>query len=285
MTPGPGSLAQAVAEVARLAGHAAVRHFRGRVAVETKADGSPVTVADREAERVAREWIEARFPADGILGEEFGAVRADARRRWLLDPVDGTASFIRGVPLWGTLVAVAEGDAVLAGAAYFPPVDELVVAGLGEGCWWNGARCSVSSVSSLTDATVLTTGLKFPEHPDRGDGWRRLASRAHRSRTWGDCFGYFLVATGRAEAMMDARLSPWDSAVLLPIIEEAGGVFTDWDGTRTPFGGSAVATNAALAAEVRAVLLESGESGVGSRTVTHSHPPAFGGHPPTPDSR
>ena len=261
MRQGPEALAQAAEEVARLAGRVAARHFRGRIAVESKPDGSPVTVADREAERAAREWIEARFPSDGILGEEFGAVRAEARRRWLLDPVDGTASFVRGVPLWGTLVAVAEGDEVWAGAAYFPPVDEIVVAGLGEGCWWNGARCSVSSVSKLAEATVLTTDEQFPHHPDRGEGWRRLAGRARVSRTWGDCFGYLLVATGRAEVMCDARLSPWDSAVLLPIIEEAGGVFTDWDGTRTAFGGSAVATNGALAEEVRAVL--AGGSGGG----------------------
>jgi histidinol-phosphatase len=258
VTSGPGTLAQAVEEVARLAGRAAVRYFRGRIAVETKADGSPVTIADREAERVAREWIEARFPSDGILGEEFGAVRSEARRRWLLDPVDGTASFIRGVPLWGTLVAVAEGDEVLAGAAYFPPVDEIVVAGLGEGCWWNGSRCAVSSVADLAEATVLTTDDQFRRQPERGEGWRRLAARARRSRTWGDCFGYFLVATGRAEVMVDATLSPWDSAVLLPIIEEAGGVFTDWSGTRTAFGGSAVATNRALAAEVRAILRGTG---------------------------
>src|SRR5687767_11783302 len=116
----------ASADVARLAGDVAMRHYRAGVTVETKADGSPVTIADRAAERLAREWIEERFPEDGILGEELGKSRPDARRSWILDPIDGTKSFIAGVPLWGTLVAVAEGEDILAGAAYFPAVGELV---------------------------------------------------------------------------------------------------------------------------------------------------------------
>lgn len=246
----------AVEEVARLAGDIAVSYFRGSLAVDIKGDGSPVTVADREAERAARGWIEAHFPADGIVGEEFGIVRGDARRRWLLDPVDGTKTFIRGVPLWGTLVAVAEGETILAGAAYFPVLGECVVASAGRGCWWNGSRCHVSPISKVAAATVLTTDERFRDRaPGRLEGWQRLAERAEVSRSWGDCYGYLLVATGRAEVMVDPKLSAWDSAVLLPIIEEAGGVFTDWAGERTAFGGSAIATNAALAAEARALLL------------------------------
>src|SRR5687767_13994071 len=118
----------AAAEVAQLAGDAAMRYYRTGIGVETKSDGSPVTAADRAAEQLARDWIEARFPGDGILGEELGATRPDARRRWILDPIDGTKSFVAGVPLWGTLVAVAEGEKILAGAAYFPAVGELVAA-------------------------------------------------------------------------------------------------------------------------------------------------------------
>lgn len=248
------SLLQAVAELARLAGDVAQRHFRTNVAVELKGDGSPVTAADRAAETAAREWIRARFPADGILGEEFGIERPDARRRWIMDPIDGTKSFVAGVPLWGTLVAVAEGDAVLAGAAYFPPVGELVAAAPGEGCWWNGARCRVSDVARLEDATVLTTDERFAGEPARGEGWRRLAGRARVARTWGDCFGYLLVATGRAEVMVDPEMSPWDSAALQPIVAEAGGVFTSWDGDASAFAGSVVATNARLADSARALL-------------------------------
>jgi len=214
-----------------------------------------VTIADRRAETAARDWIAARFPDDGIIGEEFGSTRPHARRRWLVDPIDGTKTFIRGVPLWGTLVAVAEGPRVLAGAAYYPAVNELVAAGRGHGCWWNDARCSVSAVSSLETATVLTTDDRFPDAPARRSAWASLASRALVARTWGDCYGYLLVATGRAEVMVDDIVSPWDAAAVEPIIMEAGGLFTDWGGTQTAFGKSAVATNLALASDVRAILV------------------------------
>jgi histidinol phosphatase-like enzyme (inositol monophosphatase family) len=250
----PASLMQAAAELARAAGDVALGFFRHTIDVETKVDGSPVTIADRDAERVAREWIDARFPEDGILGEEYGATRINARRRWILDPIDGTKSFVRGVPLWGTLVAVAEGDNVLAGAAYFPPVGELVCAAPGEGAWWNGSRCTVSAQASLGAATVLTTDDRFPERPHRRTAFATLAARAAVARSWGDCYGYLLVATGRAEAMVDDIVSPWDAAALEPIISEAGGVFTSWKGERTAFGGDAIATNAALAEEIRELL-------------------------------
>ena len=242
------------AELARLTGTVALRHYRTNLTVETKADGSPVTIADRAAETAARAWVQSRFPQDGVLGEELGEERPGAVRRWIIDPIDGTKSFVRGTPLWGSLVALCEGERVLAGAAYFPAVDELVAAAPGAGCWWNGSRCRVSSVGSLADATVLTTDERFPENPERAPGFRALARAASVSRTWGDCFGYLLVATGRAEVMCDGTMSVWDAAALQPIIEEAGGVFTDWRGTPTAFGGSAVATNRLLADEVRAVL-------------------------------
>ena len=175
-----------------------------------------------------------------------------------MDPIDGTKSFVHGVPLWGTLIAVAEGDTVLAGAAYFPPVGELLAAAPGEGCWWNERRCRVSTVATLDEATVLTTDERFRERPAHAAGWRRLAGAARLSRTWGDCFGYLLVATGRAEVMVDPVMSPWDSAALQPIITEAGGVFTDWHGAPSAFAGSVVATNAAVAAEARTLLAANG---------------------------
>jgi histidinol-phosphatase len=229
-------LFEAVSEVAELAGAEALKHFRGRLEVEAKADGSPVTRADRDAERVVRDWVERHFPEDGILGEEFGETRPGARRRWLVDPVDGTRAFVKGVPLWGTLVAVAEGERVLAG------------------CWWNGTRCEVSSVASLTEATVLATDVGFLRSPERGERWRALATRTANARTWGDCYGYLLVAIGRAELMADGQLSPWDAAALQVAVEEAGGVFTDWSGHATAFSDGAVATNAALATELRRAL-------------------------------
>jgi len=248
------AIMEAALEAARVAGETALRRWRAALEVETKADGSPVTAADREAERAARAWIEARFPDDGILGEEFGPTRPGAARRWLVDPVDGTKAFVRGVPLWGSMVAVAEGPRVLAGAIAFPAVGETLAAAPGAGCWWNGARCAVSGVDDLARAMVLVTDERCPGAPQRAAAWRALAARAGLARTWGDCYGYLLVATGRAEAMADPALAPWDAAALQPIVEEAGGVFTDWTGAATAFGGDAIATNRALAGVVRDAL-------------------------------
>ena len=263
MTRSPETLLQAVAELARLAGDAAHELFRRRdVEIEIKSDGSPVTIADRRAEAVAREWISRRFPQDGVLGEEMGLDRESARRRWIIDPIDGTKAFVRGVPLWGTLIAVTEANEVLAGAAYFPAMNELVAAAPGEGCWWNDARARVSSTSTLERATVLTTDDRFPDRADRRDRWVALSSRSGVARTWGDCYGYLLVATGRAEVMVDDIVSPWDAAAFAPIIAEAGGVLTDWSGAATAFGGDLIATNAELAGEVRRLLIGD-RSGVG----------------------
>ncbi|HSC58208.1 MAG TPA: inositol monophosphatase family protein, partial [Gemmatimonadales bacterium] len=223
---------EAAEAVARVAGEVALRHYHRGVTVETKDDGTPVSVADRQAEEAARAWLEKHCPADGILGEELGMTRPEARRRWILDPIDGTKTFVRRVPLWGTLVALAEGETVLAGAAFFPAVDELVVAAQGAGCLWNGKPARVSSVSKLSEAVLLTTDTRMgtPEQCRVLDG---LCGRAGFARTWGDCYGYLLVATGRAEAMADMIMAPWDAAALQPIIEEAGGAFTDWTGRRT----------------------------------------------------
>ena len=250
----PAEFLEAVADVARIAGDVALAHFNKGIAVEWKADGSPVTIADRQAEQAARDWIGRRYPTHGILGEEQGASGAGASHRWIVDPIDGTKTFVRGVPLWGTLVAIAIGEIVVAGAAYFPAVGEIVVAAPGAGCWWNGSRCEVSRVASLGQSTVLTTDERFAKTPQHQPGWRSLAAQSSVARSWGDCYGYLLVATGRAEAMVDGIVGPWDTAPLLPIITEAGGVFTDWSGRASAFGGSAIATNALLAGEVRRIL-------------------------------
>jgi len=254
MNESPASLADAVEHVARIAGEIALRSYKSSLVIEAKADGSPVTIADRNAEQAARAWIAKNHPDDGILGEELGVTRPDARRRWIVDPIDGTKTFVRGVPLWGTLVALCEGDEVLAGAAYFPAIGEMLSAARGGGCWWNGARSRVSPVASVREATVLTTDERFAGDGAHLAGWRNLDGNAAVSRSWGDCYGYLLVATGRAEVMVDGIVSPWDAAALMPIVEEAGGVFTDWKGTRTAFGGSAVATNQGVAVESRLLL-------------------------------
>lgn len=250
----PELMLDAAMEVARVVGKEALRYYGSRLAIETKPDGSAVTVADRAAENVGREWIDSWFPNDGFMGEELGSKRPDAVRRWIIDPIDGTSSFLKSVPLWGTLVAVAEGDKVLAGVAFFPALGDIIGAAQGTGAWWNGSRCFVSKIAQLSTATILATDDRFPGEASRGRAWQDLVARSSLARTWGDCYGHMLVATGRAEAMIDNRSSPWDVAPFMPIITEAGGIMTDWKGEPTAFGGDAVATNALLAAEIRTAL-------------------------------
>jgi histidinol-phosphatase len=219
--------------------------------VQLKPDGSPVTDADRDAERAVREWLAKHFPDDGVLGEEFGHTRPNASRFWTVDPIDGTRSYVMGIPLWGSLVAVCEGTRVLAGAAVFPALKTSLCAAPGVGCWHNGAPVRVSEIDTLANATVLLTDARALVAGPRAKGLAALAEEAAMVRTWGDCVGYLLVASGRAEVMVDTVMQPWDAAPLQPIIEEAGGVFTDWNGRATAFGDGVVATNWALANEVR----------------------------------
>jgi histidinol phosphatase-like enzyme (inositol monophosphatase family) len=259
MTNVASLLLEAVIEAARAAGQVALSHFRGDIDVDLKADGSPVTVADRRAEAAAREWIRTRFPHDEILGEEFGYTPGTGRR-WFIDPIDGTKTFVRGAPLWGSMIGVAEGDTVLAGAIYCAAVDELVAASLGEGCWLNGTRCRVSTVATLAEATILTTDASFRYHPEREPRWADLARHVAVARTWGDCYGYLMVASGRAEVMVDDKLNPWDAAALIPILREAGGEYTDWRGGIAVDGGDGIATNAALARTVRDRLTRQGRA-------------------------
>lgn len=245
---------QAASEAARITAAVALKYYRRDPEQRVKSDGTPVSVADMEAEKTAREWIEKRFPEDGIIGEEMPPVREGAPRRWIIDPIDGTYSFLRGVPFWGTIIAVAEGDSVIAGAVCCVAAGEEIAAAPGAGCWWNGGRCRVSSTSDLGVATLLTTDARFHRDAGRRARWTELQSSVGGMRTWGDCYGYLLVATGRADIMVDDSVSAWDAAALMPIITEAGGVLTDWKGNLTPFGGDAVATNGKLSAAVLAVL-------------------------------
>ena len=253
-----GIYMDAVADVARIAGDVAKGYYGRSPEIHTKSDGSPVSIADLAAEQAARSWIELRFPDDGIVGEELPPVRQDAARRWILDPIDGTYTFLQTVPLWGTLVAVAEGESVIAGAAYCPALDEIIVAARGEGCWWNGSRTHVSTIADLAEARLVTTDARFLRDAARHERWMRLQNGARTMRTWGDCYGYLLVATGRADIMVDDVVSDWDVAALMPIIAEAGGVFTDWQGNATAFGGDAIATNAKLGEIVREILAPAG---------------------------
>jgi histidinol-phosphatase len=254
-------------EAAWIGGRTTLRWFQATVAVEAKADGSPVTLADREAEAAIRGALRDRFPHDGLLGEEAGEEPGRSGRRWIIDPIDGTRSFVRGVPLYGVMVGLEADGLPVVGVLHFPALNETVAAAAGLGCHWNGRRCRVSSVDRLDAALVVTSGDARPgpttaRHPDldqRVHSLQQLGSRVGTFRTWGDCYGYALVATGRAEAMLDPMLSVWDAAAVRPVIEEAGGRFTDWGGAPSHESGHAVGTNALLADRIRQELAGAGE--------------------------
>ena len=250
----PRDLMEVALALAEEAGAITLKYFRGDFEVETKADASVVTVADRETETFLREAIAKRFPGDGILGEEFGEVRPDARRRWIVDPIDGTFSFVHGVPLYGVLIGIEQGGESVAGVIHMPALGETVAAARGEGCHSQGRRVSVSATAGLSAALWMSSEMNHEGFPRRAAAVRRLASAAGHGRTWGDCYGYLMVASGRADVMIDPVMSVWDCAALLPVIEEAGGRFTDWRGRRTIRGGNAVATNGLLHDEVVALV-------------------------------
>lgn len=239
-------------EAAWQAGRLTLRYFQTGVAVEEKADESPVTVADKGAETLLREMIEARFPNDGIVGEEHADKEGTTGRRWIVDPIDGTKSFVHGVPLYGVLVGVEVDEVPTVGVIHLPALNEMIGAAKGLGAWWNGRRAQVSRVSDMSDATVLMTSLTSTYGKD--DAIKRLCGSAKLVRGWGDCYGYAMVATGRAEVMLDPKMSVWDCAALAPIMEEAGGTFTTWDGTSTIWGEEAVGTNGALFDDVMAMI-------------------------------
>lgn len=233
-------------ELAVSAGEVTLKYFGGVVDHDRKGDDTPVTVADREAEELIRRRIEERFPDHAILGEEYGESNEGARVRWILDPIDATRSFMRGVPLYGVLIGIEiEGESAV-GVAHFPPLKETVAAGRGLGCAWNGQPCRVSSVSRIEDAVICTTDVERILSRPEGAGWRRLQQRAAFSRTWGDCYGHLLVATGRIEAQVDPVMAPWDAGPFLTIVTEAGGRFTTLGGRETVHGGSGVSSNGSL---------------------------------------
>ncbi len=231
------------------AGRLTLAHYQTGVTVERKPDRSAVTIADREAERLLRRLIERRFPGHAIVGEEFGSDSRDATHRWYVDPIDGTNSFVRGVPFWGVLLGLEIAGEMAAGVAYFPAMDEMIAAARGVGCRWNGRPARVSGVASLADACLSFTDVRTLT--DRlGERWAGLQRDTALERGWGDCYGHCLVATGRADIMLDPRMNAWDCAALVPIVQEAGGRFSDWRGRVVIDGGDAVSTNGALHAEV-----------------------------------
>lgn len=252
-------------EIALEAGNLTLDYFqKSNFKIERKSDSSPVTVADREAELLLRKLIAERFPSDAILGEEFPEVEGTSGYRWIVDPIDGTKSFIHGVPLYGNMVAVELDGRGVIGVVNIPALRELVYAAQGNGCWYQHwdhsgecdapAKCHVSKQSSLADACFVTSEVQTFYKIDRGSSFEKLDSAVRLTRTWGDCYGYMLVATGRADIMVDPKLSVWDAAAVQPIIEEAGGTFTDWAGQPSIHTGNAVATNGVLHEQVLKTL-------------------------------
>lgn len=232
-------------ELAREAGQVTLKYFRKNVHIESKSDESPVTIADRETEQFIRAAIRQRYPEHGILGEEFGEENPGSPFRWIIDPIDGTRSFIHGVPLYTVLLALEhEGDSCL-GVIHNPPLDETVAAAVGLGCTYNGAPCHVTKTSDLSKAYVHVTDYAELARL-RPQFTQGLLRSAGFGRSWADAYGYLLVATGRADVMLDPVMSLWDSAALKPVIEEAGGRFTDLSGKATIHAKDTVATNGLL---------------------------------------
>lgn len=243
----------AAREFARIGGALSLRWFRDRsLAVERKSDDSPVTIADRSAETAIRAAITRRFPDHAIVGEEHGGTLGSRRYEWILDPIDGTKTFIRGVPLYTTLVAlVVDGEPVV-GVIYCPPTGEMAAAAVGHGCWnEDGERLSVSATTDLARAWMGTTDPAdlLRRHPQWAGA---LMAQSEAVRTWADAYGYMLVARGALDFMFDPIMSPWDIAPLSVVIREAGGVFTDREGRRNDLGDSAL--TAATPALHRALL-------------------------------
>ena len=234
------------------AGRLTLQHFQTGVAVEEKADASPVTIADKGAETLLREMIGVRFPEDGIVGEEHADKEGKTGRRWILDPIDGTKSFVHGVPLYGVMVGVEIDGLPTIGVVNFPALNEMLSGAKGLGAWWNGRRARVSGVTDMANATLIITD--YVQLYGKDEAVKRLCGAAKLVRGWGDCYGYALVATGRAEVVLDPRMNVWDCAALAPIMEEAGGTFTTWDGQATIWADEAVGTNGLLFDDVMAII-------------------------------
>jgi histidinol-phosphatase len=241
-----GRIAAAI-ELAVAAGKLTLQYFGTQVEVERKGDNSPVTIADKQAEQLIRSELSVQFPADAILGEEFGEHGGSSEYRWIIDPIDGTKSFISGVPLYSTLLAVVHRGSVVVGVIYIPGLDELVFAAKGSGCWYSRHAadpmpCKVST-RQLSEGAFLVSQADLFARRGAETVFRELERQAYVTRTWGDGYGYLLVATGRAELMVDPVANPWDLAAVQLVVEEAGGKFSDWQGNPSAFGGDGIGSN------------------------------------------
>jgi myo-inositol-1(or 4)-monophosphatase len=249
------SYLQFATETAFLAGRLTLGYFQTDIHPDYKDDDTPVTVADRKAEELIRARIESKYPQHAIVGEEYGQKQdSQSSHCWFIDPIDGTKSFIRGVPLYAVLLGLEIEGNVQVGVAYFPAMDEMLAAATGQGCWWNGRRSYVSELSHLHRAYVVYSDVANFAIYGRAGAWERIKSATYYRAGWGDAYGYLLVATGRAELMLDAIMNVWDCGPFPPIFSEAGGYFGDWQGNPTIYGNEAMATSQVLLPEVLALL-------------------------------
>ena len=235
----------AAVDAARAAGRIALKYFRGGFEVAKKPDDTPVTPADREAEQAIVEILGRAFPDCGVLGEEFGG-RGTKEVRWIVDPIDGTKNFVRGIGIWATLIALEERGEVTVGVIHNPVTAELYTARRGAGAFLNGERIRVSDVAELGRAFFVHAGLGIVRKGGHWDGFARLIDATDRQRGFGDYMGYGLVAEGKAEIYAELDLKPWDLAAPKILVEEAGGRFTDFAGRPTIYTGTALATNGRL---------------------------------------
>jgi len=241
-------------DLAYRAGRLTLGYYQTGVRPDYKADDTPVTAADRAAEELIRGEIERTYPDHAIVGEEYGESAGQGKPfRWFVDPIDGTKSFMRGVPLYGVLIGLEIEGVIRVGAAYFPALDEMLCAADGLGCWWNGRPARVSNVDSFERACICFTSYKNFTRRQPGL-FDRLSDAVYMMRGWSDAYGYLLVATGRAEAMFDPYMNPWDCAPFPVIFREAGGFFGSWQGEAGHTYGEALACNAALGPKVLDLL-------------------------------
>ena len=255
-------------EIARV--HILGYYDQSAVSVDWKSDQTPVTAADRGAEELLRNFLAKEFPDDAVLGEEFGERAGTSGFRWVLDPVDGTKSFIARVPLFGTLIGLEYQGKSVAGICGLPPLDEVVYAAKGSGTWWKKGhaaprRCEVTRTAKLSDALFSFTSIGTWEATGRLETLNYFTRTCRLTRGWGDCFGHILVATGRADVMIDPEMNLWDAAALVPILEEAGGHFVDLSGVPRADGVNGISVNAALKDEVLKAVAAGGVA-KGTRT-------------------
>jgi histidinol-phosphatase len=234
-------------ETAYMAGQLTLGYFQTGIRPDFKDDDTPVTVADQKSETLIRDRIEKRFQGQAIVGEEYGEAHSEgASHRWFIDPIDGTRAFIRGVPLYAVLIGLEIEGVIAAGVAHFPALGETIAAASGLGCWWNGRPARVSNIARMEDGLLTHSDVASFEKYGRGEAWTRLKAAAGFRAGWSDAYGYLLVATGRAEVMLDPIMNTWDCGPFPVILQEAGGYFGDWNGNTTIYAGESMGCNAAL---------------------------------------